>query len=462
MNIKQIEAGDVLALGEREEDHFFDKKALAVDGRKVQKIAVALANADGGAFVIGVADSKEEPDAGKRWKGAPNVEAFNGHIQALSEISPTLDAVYTVLSCPSAPGLVLQIDIEKSSHVHKTADSTVYVRKGAQSIPLKDPQKIIELSFAKGATSYEDQPIEDALAEDLVESNEIKRFLSGFSPKSDPLEYAVNQNLVRRTDWKPKASGVLLFANTPSGLMPKKCAVRISRYETKEDEPEREHLKHAQTVEGPLYPLIHDTVNTVVGIMSDIKIWTVDGLQAIKYPPEAVWEIIVNAIIHRDYSISDDIQIRIFNNRIEIVSPGRLPGYVTPENIFEARYSRNPKIVRTLSRYKEPPNKDLGEGLKTAFQKMKQWKLKAPDIVEQQNTVIVTISHIPLAKPSEAILEFLGKNPQITNKQAREITGIKSENQMKNEFYKLRDEGLLEMVPELKGSAAAWRLTKKS
>jgi ATP-dependent DNA helicase RecG len=53
----------------------------------------------------------------------------------------------------------------------------------------------------------------------------------------------------------------------------------------------------------------------------------------------------------------------------------------------------------------------------------------------------------------------LKSSPNITNRQAREITGIKSENSMKSEFYKLRDEGLLEMIPELKGAAAAWRLT---
>ena len=166
----------------------------------------------------------------------------------------------------------------------------------------------------------------------------------------------------------------------------------------------------------------------------------------------------MNAIIHRDYSISDDGQVRIFDNRIEVVSPGKLPGYVSLHNILEARYSRNSKIVRTLARYPRPPNKDLGEGLNTAFQKMKEWRLKEPQITEDGNYVRVTIPHIPLAAPTAAILEFLKTSVTITNRQAREITGIRSENLVKIEFYKLRDEGLLEMVPGLKGPAAAWRL----
>ncbi|WP_372177617.1 ATP-binding protein [Xanthomonas axonopodis pv. phyllanthi] len=176
-----------------------------------------------------------------------------------------------------------------------------------------------------------------------------------------------------------------------------------------------------------------------------------------EYPPETLWEIVVNAIIHRDYSVSDDVQILIFDNRIEILSPGRLPGFVTRENILDVRYARNPRIVGILSKYKNAPNKDIGEGLNTAFQRMKDWRLRSPEISDEGNYVRVIIPHAPLATPQEAIMEFLQKHDLITNKQARDITGIKSENAVKSEFYKLRDAGAIEMIPELKGNKAAWR-----
>ena len=76
-----------------------------------------------------------------------------------------------------------------------------------------------------------------------------------------------------------------------------------------------------------------------------------------------------NAVIHRDYSIADDIQIQIFNNRIIVKSPGKLPGLVTVDNILDSRFSRNSKIVRILNKYKNPVNKDMGEGLN-----FKKWK----------------------------------------------------------------------------------------
>src|SRR5688572_15457447 len=88
-----------------------------------------------------------------------------------------------------------------------------------------------------------------------------------------------------------------------------------------------------------------------------------------------------------------------------------------------------------------PLNRDMGEGLNTAFQKMKDWKLKPPTIQESANAVVVTIPHSPLAKPEELVMEFIEKHGTITNKQGRELTGIKSENQMKNVFYGLRDAG---------------------
>jgi ATP-dependent DNA helicase RecG len=117
--------------------------------------------------------------------------------------------------------------------------------------------------------------------------------------------------------------------------------------------------------------------------------------------------------------------------------------------------------VRTLNRYRNPPNRDMGEGLNTAFQKMKEWKLKNPEITEEENYVKAVIPHTPLASPEEAILQFLQKNETIRNSQARDLTGIRSENAMKNVFYKLRNEGLVERVPGLEGPASAWREVRK-
>lgn len=461
MKIRKLTKPEAFAIASREESHFFDRKAKEISGKKIQKIAVAFANADGGEFYIGLADDDDAPDPQDRWQGTTKLEDLNGQLQSLFSLAPALDLRYEILACDGLPGYVLRVNVEKGSDLYRTADGTVYQRHGAQSLPISDPEKLAQLQFAKGAVSYEDSILKDYPTELVSDSNELREFLTSYSPATDPLDYCVNQHLVDYKTWQPRVAGILLFCENANAIVPKKCSVKIARYETKEDDPERDHLASQMSIEGTLIQLIRVTVQKVHEIMSSISVWTADGLKALNYPPEAIWETIVNAIIHRDYSISDDVQILIYDNRIEVMSPGRLPGYVSIENILEARFSRNPKIVRALNRYKDSPNKDLGEGLNTTFQKMKEWGLKAPEISEMGNYVKVVLPHMTLAAPTDAILKFLKTNEQITNRQAREITGIRSENLVKIEFYKLRDEELLEMVPELKGSKSAWRLTDK-
>lgn len=67
-------------------------------------------------------------------------------------------------------------------------------------------------------------------------------------------------------------------------------------------------------------------------------------MESITYPHETLHEIITNAVLHRDYSIVADVQIRIFDNRVEVESPGKLPGHVTKENILDTQSARNPTV----------------------------------------------------------------------------------------------------------------------
>lgn len=461
MKVVDITIEEARGFCENMESHFFDRKDSRIKPADLEKTVVAFANSDGGEVVLGVKDDKEEPDPARRWVGVGDIEDFNTHIASVSGLLPVVPLRIRFLRCEElSPGIVLHIYIDKSNSVHKTSAQEVYVRQSAQKIKITDPQRVVALSYSKGATTFEDEILTECPPETVVDSQAVEDMLSGIGSKMDSLNYLINQNLVRGSDFSPRVASVLLFSDEPSAFIPRQCSVKVARYETREDDPERDHLKYSYTIEGASYNLIHQTTKKIGEILSDIKIWTTHGLKQVEYPDEAIWEIVVNAIIHRDYSISDHVHIHIFNDRIEITSPGKLPGFVSVENILDQRFSRNPRIVRQLSRYKNPPNKDMGEGLDTAFQKMKQWKLKDPIIEELANSVRVTIPHAPLASPEQAILEFLDNNDSIKNSQARDLTGIRSENAVKNVFYRLRDAGKIERVPGLNGAAAAWRKVK--
>ena len=89
---------------------------------------------------------------------------------------------------------------------------------------------------------------------------------------------------------------------------------------------------------------------------------------------------------------------------------------------------------------------------------MKDWKLKDPYFKEEGNYFIAVLPHAPLAEPDMIVLEFIQNNGTVTNRQARELTGIRSENSVKSIFYKLRDSNKVERVPGLVGNTATWRL----
>ena len=128
-------------------------------------------------------------------------------------------------------------------------------------------------------------------------------------------------------------------------------------------------------------------------------------------------------------------------------SPGTLAGHVTVKNILTERFARNPRIVRLLNKYKNPPNKDVGEGLRTAFEAMRKLKLRDPIIEQIQGSLRTTLKHEKLASPEETICSYLRSNDEVNNSRAREITFIGSENAVKRVFQKMMDGGLLERIP---------------
>lgn len=284
----------------------------------------------------------------------------------------------------------------------------------------------------------------------------ILDFLLGVVPTAEPEPWLRKQRLI--IDQNPTVAGVLLFAEEPQALLPKRTAIKLFRYKTTDAIPNREHLAFDPiTIEGCAYRLIYDAVAKTQDIVEDLKRLGAAGLLEVQYPAETLHEIITNAVLHRDYSIAADIQIRIFDNRIEVESPGRLVGHVTTDNILHTQYARNQRVVRLINKFPNPPNKDVGEGLNTAFDAMRKLRLRDPIIIEGTSSLTVTIPHQRLASPEELVMEVLNSKPEITNREARELCGVRSENSMKGIFKRLEARGLIEQVPNRSRFKAAWQ-----
>ena len=457
----QIEDADALAVAQIEEGQFSDVKAKEITPAKLSHTISAFANTDGGDLYIGISEQLLGGNVKKRkWDGFTDIEGANGHLSAFDRCFPLgNDFQYEFLKCADRPGVVLHVQVSRTPGIVKATDGKAYVRRGAQNLPQDTPEKMRSLEYTKGVVSFEGHPVQ--VDKGLVIDSPITRsFLDRVVPKAQPETWLRKQQLV--VNDMPTVGGLLLFADEPQALLPKRCGIKVYRYETQEETGLRDVLSFIPiTVEGCLYNQIKKAVEVTVEEIEKIKRMGATEMESIKYPAETVHEIITNAVIHRDYSIADDIHIRIFDNRVEVQSPGRLPAHVTTRNILDERFARNGAIVRLLNKFPDPPNRDVGEGLNTAFDKMRELGLRDPLIEERDSDVLVSILHEPLASPQQRVLDYLESHPTIRNKEARQLTFIKDADHMKRILMKMAENQLIERVPDTRGGGIKYRIKQK-
>lgn len=455
---RKLNDEELALLLQARESHFLDFKSAEILPASLTKTVSALCNTSGGEIFVGLEEVETTAGASFSWSGFAKEEDANAHLDTIEKLSP-LGKHYAAefLSHRSQAGLVLHLLAKKVKNIIVASNKKPYVRRGAQNLALNEPAAIKQLEYDKGIVSFEDEKLDCKLAR-VTNSVVIIDFLLSVFPSAEPEEFLSKQDVI--VDGFPTVASILLFDELPQAPLAKRSSIKILRYRTKDDEGSRETLAFDPlTIEGPAYNLIYEAVDKTKSLVEEIQKVTPMGMVSISYPQEALHEIVTNAVLHRDYSIQTDIQIRIFDNRIEIESPGRLPGHVTVETITKTQAARNPKIVRLINKFKNPPNKDAGEGMKTAFDSMHRLRLKKPEIFEKEQSVLVILRHEPLGSPEQLVMEYLSRpgHEEITNGIARDLTGIRSENTMKEVFYKLAEAKQIERVEGKQGNKAAWK-----
>ena len=335
VDTKKIDRAEATRILEISEGHFADIKRIEIAPAKLSQSISAFANSAGGELYVGVGEVLVGEGQTKRfWKGFKSMEAANGLFQVIEKMFPLGDhykATWLEIADDDLPGLILHLVVEKTQEVIAASDGNFYVRRNAQNLKIADDTALQKLKFDKGIASFEDTSV-NVDVEVITTSETAKEFIVNVVPSAEPADWLKKQNLITKEN-KPVAAGVLLFADEPQASLPKRSAIKIYRYMTKAEEGNRDQLAFDPiTIEGSLYSQISGAVAKTKELIEDIKRLTPDGLEAVVYPHETLHEIITNAVLHRDYSIASDIHVRIFDNRIEVESPGRLPGHVTTEN----------------------------------------------------------------------------------------------------------------------------------
>jgi ATP-dependent DNA helicase RecG len=432
--VQQITLDQATRILQYEEGQYGDVKAKEKKPSSLTEDISAFANADGGDLYIGIDEVLVNGIKTRSWRGFLDPEEANARIQVFDGLFPTgTDFQFEFFRCDSLPGIVLHATINKSRGVTLASNNVPYLRRGAQSLPQNTNELRRRLEYAKGVHSFESDSTNADLST-ITQSEIVEEFIANVVPTAKPEEYLKKQSLIR--EGKALVAGVLLFADEPQAIIPKHCGIKIYRFKTNLAEGFRE-----------AEAFIPKTVE--VGVGSDFE--------RVQYPPQTLHEIITNAVIHRDYSITDDIHIRIFDNRIEVQSPGKLAANMTVKTLTTQRAARNGTIQRLLNKFPDPPNRDVGEGIKTATAAMTALGLEPPMFKETENSFLVTIKHEKLATAELAIMEYLETNSTINNKQARGITFIHEDWRVKSIFRGMESKKMIKQVEGTITSATKYR-----
>lgn len=251
---------------------------------------------------------------------------------------------------------------------------------------------------------------------------------------------------------------MLLFAEEPGSLLAAfgtRADIRLMVYEGKAVVPGATPnlRKKPKTVRGPLIEQIDETVKLVLDALTEGITLAGSGFKAKHvYPERVVKEAIVNAVIHRDYRLNRDIFIKIFDDRIEVESPGTFPGSITPDNIGRASSkARNPLIAQNLREFPVAPNIDAGEGVKMMFTEMAAAKLYPPQYRQNLETAVetVTVTLLNLERPSawDEVSDWIDREGFIQNAKLCEIAKVDTLRASRM-LGAWREQGLLVPLPD--------------
>lgn len=286
--------------------------------------------------------------------------------------------------------LILFIETSYNSLIRNVRDE-VYLRRGDSTIKLNDDEIQI-LKVDRPELSYEDQLVLESSISDIDEEMvNIYKEKIGASDKN-------YLDILRAKGFLKKAkngneyltnAGVILFAKDPSVIFP--CTrIRVVKYEgIYAKTGENLNTIKDESFRLPLYKAIIATQNFIRTQLREFSHLTTEGIfEKIPEYPEFAWiEGLTNAAIHRNYAMQGEhIKIFIFDDRMEIRSPGKLAGLVTLENMKNVRYARNPKISETMSQLGLV--KELNEGVSRIYEEMEKFFLESPKYEISQGDIL--------------------------------------------------------------------------
>lgn len=449
------------------EDQWYEKKSDRVSAQTLGQALVAFANAEGGLVVVGVHGGVVHGMARQ------GIRQINSLRQAsIDHTVPPVRYSCSDVRCINADGdedFLLVFRVDPGERVHEMRNGDTYLRVGDESRRLNYSQRQ-ELEFDKGQAQYDGMAVNNGYTIADLDERLLENYRENTGAES--AEGILRARSLLTKDGSLTNAGYLLFAGHPQQEFPE-AYIRVLRYMSTERGTGADLNLYDDgdvKIEGPIPYAIQRAAEVIEQFAPKRRSLNSAGLftGADIVPRDAWLEGLVNAVIHRSYSLAGDhIRVEIFPDRIEIESPGRFPGLVDPSKPLEiSRFARNPRVARVCADLRI--GQELGEGIKRIFEEMRKVGLTDPVYKQATGSVRLRLEAVPrlraevaarLPKGSQAVLDLLrgASTPMGTGEVADALN--MSRPTATNRLQALRDEGLVRWIGKSpKDPRAAWAL----
>ena len=432
------------------------------DSQVIAETLVSFANTEGGTLVIGLKDD------GKPAKSKIDNDSLQ---KALKDADENCNPAVVVGNWEEVTleddNKVYALRVPRSIELHALADGRVLIRSGTKNRPLGG-QEILRLASAKNTGDFESEIVPGVTKDDFNRKmideyleKRAERTKRPYNGKEDELFQEIG---AVDAEGKPTVTGVLTFTEYPQQWLPQSSVV-FAKFvgKTPRGDSGLAGYTRREELTGPLPRLIENAWNLIWSEMAVSAV--VKGLEReekFEYPQFAVREAIVNAICHRDYRLKGRrIEIRMYSDRLEVISPGGLPGFITVENIKDEHFSRNPRIVNGLFQWGYI--EELGLGIDRMIEVMKQAGHNPPTFDARPYSFAVTLFNAREKQtPPEwtrntnhrqaRALQYIRDKGSITNREYRTICDGVSAETLRLDLVDMVEKGILVKVGSKKGT----------
>jgi predicted HTH transcriptional regulator len=343
----------------------------------VLKTIVAFANGAGGELIIGVSDKHRE------------IVGIENPLELEEKIA---NMVYDSIAPIIAPYIsIIDINGKKILHIQVMAGTnkpyfikTIGIREGTfirvGSTNRRASEEIIEeIRREAHGFSYE-QEIIPSLSVDDLDENAIQYFLHEINENHIDNDILTKWHILKKNngDYFPTVLSVILFG-TPGLSEYDDFNIRLTRF----NEEDYTEIAESKEYSIPLIVKIDEIISDVRSYVKRISV--LEGARRIEktvIPDFALREVIINAIVHKDYSIKSSVKINIFSDRLEVINPGILFGNLDISDLGKGiSESRNRKLVKIFRKFRFM--EELGTGIRRIIKLFSEQDLKPPSFKEQ-------------------------------------------------------------------------------